>query len=48
MSKTPHIPIMLNEVVDNLVYNPSGIYVDGTIGFGGHSSEIIKKYPDQI
>ena len=34
---------MLNEVVDNLVYNPSGIYVDGTIGFGGHSSEIIKK-----
>ena len=42
MPNIPHIPIMLNEVIDNLVYNPSGIYVDGTVGFGGHSSEIIK------
>ena len=43
MTETPHIPIMLSEVLDNLVYTSSGIYVDATIGFGGHSSAILQK-----
>ena len=42
MNNSPHIAIMPNVVVNNLVYDPNGIYIDSTIGFGGHSSEIIK------
>ncbi|MDY6863370.1 MAG: 16S rRNA (cytosine(1402)-N(4))-methyltransferase RsmH [Thermodesulfobacteriota bacterium] len=43
MSHTPfHKPVLLNEVIKALNCNPSGIYVDGTIGGGGHSREILK------
>lgn len=38
-----HEPIMLNECIEHLNIKPNGIYVDGTIGGAGHSSEIIKK-----
>lgn len=38
-----HIPVMLNEVIENLQINPNGIYVDCTVGGAGHSSEIAKK-----
>lgn len=36
-----HLPVMLNEVVDNLQIDPSGIYVDCTFGGGGHSKAIL-------
>ncbi|MBQ4145625.1 MAG: 16S rRNA (cytosine(1402)-N(4))-methyltransferase RsmH [Clostridia bacterium] len=35
-----HISVLLQESVDMLKVNPSGIYVDGTLGGGGHSSLI--------
>ena len=38
-----HIPIMLNEVIDNLDIKPNGIYVDLTVGGAGHSTEILKR-----
>ena len=38
-----HKTVLLNETVDKLVMNESGIYVDGTIGFAGHSHKIISK-----
>tara|TARA_B100002052_G_scaffold255614_1_gene245923 strand:- start:5280 stop:6206 length:927 start_codon:yes stop_codon:yes gene_type:complete len=38
-----HKSVLLNETVDKLVMNENGIYVDGTIGFAGHSSKIISK-----
>lgn len=38
-----HIPVLLNEVIDGLKIKPNGIYVDGTMGGAGHSSEILKK-----
>lgn len=37
-----HIPVMLNEVIENLDIKPNGIYVDCTVGGGGHSFEIAK------
>lgn len=42
-----HIPIMLNEVLEGLDIKPDGIYVDGTLGGAGHSSEIIKRLSDK-
>ncbi|MBO4864608.1 MAG: 16S rRNA (cytosine(1402)-N(4))-methyltransferase RsmH [Eubacterium sp.] len=38
-----HIPIMLDAVLDGLDIKPDGIYVDGTLGGAGHSSEIVKR-----
>ncbi|MBQ3118963.1 MAG: 16S rRNA (cytosine(1402)-N(4))-methyltransferase RsmH [Clostridia bacterium] len=38
-----HISVLLNETIDGLNINPDGIYVDGTMGGGGHSREILKR-----
>ncbi len=38
-----HITVLLNEGVDSLNINPDGIYVDATLGGGGHSSLILSK-----
>ena len=38
-----HISVLLNECIDNLNIRPDGIYVDGTMGGGGHSFEIAKR-----
>lgn len=37
-----HISIMLDQVIEGLNIQPNGIYVDGTLGGAGHSSEICK------
>ena len=38
-----HTPVLVEEVLKYLLVNPSGIYIDGTLGGGGHSSEILKR-----
>ena len=38
-----HVSVLLAESVDGLDINPDGIYVDGTMGGGGHSSEVLKR-----
>lgn len=38
-----HIPVLYYETLDNLVINPDGVYVDCTLGGGGHSEGILKK-----
>ena len=38
-----HISVMLTEAVDLLNVRPGGVYVDGTLGGGGHSGEILKR-----
>ena len=42
--KTPlHIPVLKNEVLQHLDINPSGQYLDCTLGAGGHSFGILEK-----
>lgn len=44
-----HIPVMSERVLDLLITRKEGIYIDCTLGGGGHSEEIIKKiYPDGL
>ena len=38
-----HIPVMLDEVLENLDIKEDGIYVDCTMGGAGHASEILKR-----
>ena len=38
-----HKPVLLEECIEGLNIKPNGIYVDGTLGGAGHSSEIVKK-----
>ncbi|MBQ5426399.1 MAG: 16S rRNA (cytosine(1402)-N(4))-methyltransferase RsmH [Pseudobutyrivibrio sp.] len=38
-----HYSVLLNETIDNLNIKPGGIYVDGTLGGGGHSYEIASR-----
>ena len=42
-----HKSVLLDECIEGLNIKPNGIYVDGTLGGAGHSSEIIKKLSDQ-
>ena len=41
-----HIPVLLNETIELLNIKKDGIYVDCTLGGGGHSSEILKRIPN--
>ena len=38
-----HQPVLLAECIDGLDIKPEGIYVDGTLGRGGHTGEIAKR-----
>ena len=38
-----HVTVLLKEAIDSLNINPEGIYVDCTLGGGGHSSEILRQ-----
>ncbi|KAA9041434.1 16S rRNA (cytosine(1402)-N(4))-methyltransferase RsmH [Ginsengibacter hankyongi] len=37
-----HVPVLMQEVINGLQIDPSGIYVDCTFGGGGHASAILK------
>jgi 16S rRNA (cytosine1402-N4)-methyltransferase len=45
MNGNGHIPVLLDEVLEYLDINRKGIYIDCTIGLGGHAYEIVKKNP---
>ena len=40
-----HVSVLLNECIEGLNIKEDGIYVDGTLGRGGHSAEILKRLP---
>jgi len=40
----PHIPVLLNEVLDGFSTIKEGYFVDCTLGYAGHSEEMLKRY----
>ena len=43
MSEFHHVSVLLQECLDGLNIKPEGIYVDGTLGGGGHSGRIARQ-----
>nr|WP_321315986.1 16S rRNA (cytosine(1402)-N(4))-methyltransferase RsmH [uncultured Ligilactobacillus sp.] len=46
MAEFKHVTVLLNEAVENLHINPHGIYVDCTLGGGGHTKKILSMLND--
>ena len=44
--ETPHIPVLLDEVLESFKDVGEGYFVDCTLGYAGHSSEMLAKYAD--
>ena len=42
--QTPHIPVLLNEVLESFKDVGEGYFVDCTLGYAGHSSEMLARY----
>lgn len=42
-----HTPVLLDECLNLLITDLSGVYFDGTLGFGGHSQGILNKLNDE-
>ena len=42
-----HYSVLLEETIENLNIRPDGIYVDGTLGGGGHALEVVKQLSDK-
>lgn len=42
-----HTSVLLEETIEGLKINPAGLYVDGTLGGGGHSLEIVKRLGEE-
>lgn len=42
-----HYSVLLEETIENLNIKPDGIYLDGTLGGGGHSEQILKRLSDR-
>lgn len=42
MSKVYHIPVLVKQVLEGLIVKPGGLYVDCTVGEGGHAKAILE------
>ena len=42
-----HVPVLFDEVMEALAIRPDGIYVDGTVGGGGHSEGICRRLTEE-
>jgi 16S rRNA (cytosine1402-N4)-methyltransferase len=43
-----HAPVLLHESIDNLNLSPGKIFLDGTVGRGGHSALVAETYGDEV
>lgn len=43
MDEPRHFSVLLNECIENLNIKPDGVYLDGTLGLGGHSYQIASR-----
>ena len=43
-----HVSVLLEESVEQLKIRPNGIYLDGTLGLGGHSAAIASRLTSGI
>ena len=44
-----HVPVLYQEVIEHLQIRPDGIYVDGTLGGGGHAEAVVRALgPDGV
>ena len=43
MEEPKHISVLLNECIEQLNIKPDGVYLDGTLGLGGHSASIASR-----
>ncbi len=41
-----HVPVLLEESLDGLNIRPERVYIDATLGGGGHSRAMLERYPD--
>ncbi len=41
-----HTPVLVKEVLGNLVPKKGGVYLDATLGLGGHTKALLQAYPD--
>jgi 16S rRNA (cytosine1402-N4)-methyltransferase len=46
MSKAPHIPIMVDEVISSLSGAHLEVFFEGTLGAGGHARAILEAHPE--
>lgn len=37
-----HVPVLLKEVIENMPFKENAVYLDGTLGGGGHSEDILR------
>jgi len=42
----PHLSVLVNQILDSFAVNTIKVFVDGTLGAGGHAEHILKKHPE--
>ncbi len=45
MSEIPHIPVLLQQTLDSFATVKEGVIIDCTLGYGGHSEALLKRFP---
>lgn len=48
MDKTVHIPVLLKETIEGLAIRKGDVYVDGTLGGGGHASDVVRASDGEV
>ena len=38
-----HLPVLLDETMEALAVSPGGLWVDGTVGLGGHAAAVLER-----